>query len=206
MKNLFFLLLAIILISSCKTKPPIDLSELTTLIIRDFNRIDTDKNLIPFVIDGKLNATYCDEQEEKHLAKIKNTRYTPPPPNPIKNQSITINCNTFKEVLKNKQISQEEYSQIIAFIKEHDGAKQKLHLAFGVDQSVEDYKSTKEQDAYQEFGFPIITDNLLVIFRNSYFGILKHETLGIRASGTLLIYRKRANKWALISRLTQWSS
>lgn len=206
MKSPFFLLLAVFLISSCKTKPPMDLSELTTLIIRDFNKIKTNKKLIPLVINGKIDAEFCLKLEEKNLAKNKNERYAPPAPNPIKNEYITIDCNTFKEVLKNKQITKVEYEQLVAFIEEHEGDKQNMELAFGIDQDIEDLKKSKKENAYQEFGFPIVTDNLLVVYRNAYFGIKNHDKVPISASGQLLIYRKRNNKWALISRITDWSS
>ena len=130
------------------------------------------------------------------------------PPNPIETKSLEIKKILFTSLIRNHQINQIEYVKIKNKIKEVEGQVEELlnNEIDLINKSAAELVNERRYDSFQEFSYPIILGDLLIVYRNSYSGLQQADTLGLIGHGTYYVYKKSEEDWVLINRITAWIS
>ena len=195
---------------SCNTAPNLDLTILESLILRDFDGIPTRQKLLPITLseDNYLVNEMAKLDKPPNLLDPKSPPTYTQPPYPINTNSLEIHRILFTSLIRNHQITINEYESIKRRIKEAEGNVQELlnpEIEF-INNSAAELIYESEYDSYQEFSYPIMSENLLIVYRNSFSGLQHADTLGLIGNGTYYVYEKSEDNWILINRITAWIS
>ena len=83
-----------------------------------------------------------------------------------------------------------------------EGITKKINTNYTISGNSTELLSLKSLDAFQEFAYPILSQNLIILYRNEYHGI--NGNLGVEGNGTFYIYSKNNEEWKLITKITKW--
>jgi hypothetical protein len=194
----------IILLTSCSQVDRQELQVLQRIIDRDFKDCPTYHKLIPI----KVQQIKDYNQYKKENNKISNDTLgipkAPPPPDPNPRINVPVGYLPFSNLIQNFQISEIEYDNIIKECKLIEGRSAEIEINQIVKENFIKIMTAKSIDKYQEFGYPILIDDKLIIYRNIYDGIKFSDTLGLIGNGTYFIYSKIDGEWVLINKITKW--
>jgi len=117
--------------------------------------------------------------------------------------SIRLGRAPFHQLIKNGQISEKDFNQIKHYI-ENSPSEAVLNIPLVIDARLEEIIQQNQLDTYQRFGYPILTKDILIIYRESFEGLLNAKTLGIIGSGEYHFYRKKPDEWVRMMSITKW--
>ena len=196
-------ILLFILISCSPIKEKHELKVLKEIIERDFNESQTHNKLIPIDIQHIENYTFYSIDQQKQITNSK-PKFAELAPKQNRREYVSIGFIPFYRLIRNSQISQIQFDKLVTESNLKKGITTEITTNSTTKKNFNEIMSSKSIDNYQEFGYPILTDSTLIVYRNIYQGIKNSGDLGLTGNGTYFIYSKLNQKWVLIDKITKW--
>lgn len=190
-----------VLLTSCLHSPDEELLILQEIINRDFKDCATQKKLIPLEIrDAKAYGQYL----RKANRQIEIPKVPDAPKKEKFNSVVPIGHALFSHLILNSIITEGQFEKLLTVCQTKAGISTEVSAEQTITKSHEQVLHSKSIDQYQAFGYPIISENLLIIYRNHYGGILHADDLGVIGNGTYYIYERKELEWVLLNKVTRW--
>lgn len=194
-------LFSLLTLVQCTLSKPVEISELEYIINRDFPDVATVIELKSIYFQDKLSYNSFDD---KTLRKDNTLIPEIPVSQHPTISEVVLGRAFFTPLILNQQITEKEFAQIkqkVASI-----SHQKIEKRNGIESpnSTSSIDNKFKLNEYQEFAYPIMTDNLLIIYRDVYSGLKHPNSLGSTGNGTYFIYRKTDKEWKLINKIVKW--
>ncbi len=105
---------------------------------------------------------------------------------------------------RNNQLNELSFLSLKKELSLINAYSSKIELENTRSESLKDFLESKTIDNFQEFGYPILCGDLIIIYRIHYAGIKTNDSLGLIGNGTFYVFRKENLKWKLINKITKW--
>ena len=199
--------LAILILSlvSCTPIEQQEIKVLKEIIERDFNECQTHNKLIP--IDNKYikDFNFYSVKQQNQISNSK-PEFSEPAPKLNPRVNVSIGYLPFFNLIKNSQISKIQFDKLVKESNLKKGLKTTITTNSTTKKNFKEIMSAKSLDNYQEFGYPILTDSTLIVYRNIYQGIKDSGELRFTGNGTYYIYSRVNQKLVLIEKITKWTT
>lgn len=197
------LVILILLFTSCSPLVNEEVKVLHEIIERDFANCLTHNKLIPIKLERLKDFNFYKEELYKNSDK-RLPSLIPAPTNSNPSQNVSIGRIPLSFLIRDDLISKNQYNNLIAACKLKEGLVTKMETNQTTAKTYLDAISSKSVDQYQEFGYPILADDILIIYRNIYEGLLHDQESGLTGNGTFYVYSKLDGEWVLINKITKW--
>jgi hypothetical protein len=180
------------------------IAEMESIIARDFPHTPTYQYTIPL-------ETYTGKDYNQYLESItpnqSANREVPPPPDQARfRRLLPTQPNDLQSYLTVLPQGEAGYNALNQYLKTYSGITQVFNSPKASALTLEAMTKSGSKKDYQEFGYPIMVDDVLFVYRNHYTGLQDTQTLGLVGNGVFHIYKKINGKWTLRTKMTLWTT
>lgn len=193
----------LILFLGCSDLKPLEIETLEYIIQRDFSNLLTSKDLLPIKYSKKIEFTDFPIKEINQFSEEPKVALTPSDPN-LKFIECRIKYAPFHTLILNEMISRSDYESMVESILKVKNKTYNLTDDKFTEKSLREVISSQKENSYQTFGYPILTKDHLIIYRNTFGGLVNSKSSEPQGAGMFFIYKKINQDWKLIHKIGTW--